>query len=77
MKTLFQAPCREEIHRRLAALSATSTRQWGTMTVPEALSHLGDQLALALGFLEVEGAERERTLNKKKKTNKQKYLYYY
>lgn len=53
MKTLFDLECREEVARRLDKLGPQSTRHWGTMTVPRALSHMGDQLALALGEIEV------------------------
>lgn len=53
MKTLFDAASRQQAIDRLASLSDANQRQWGKMTLPQALSHMGDQLALALGEIEV------------------------
>lgn len=53
MKTLFEPEQHQEIVRRLHRLGADNERLWGTMSVPQALSHMGDQIALALGEIDV------------------------
>ena len=49
MKSLFSADDRHEILRRLSALQAGATRQWGTMDPAQALAHCTAALAVAVG----------------------------
>ncbi len=49
MKTLFEAPCVEEIKQRLSALSPDSTRQWGKMNPAQMLAHCSLGLEMAAG----------------------------
>ena len=53
MPTLFNPADRSRIETRIQALTPAAERQWGTMSLPKALGHMGDQLLLALGELEV------------------------
>jgi hypothetical protein len=49
MKTLARADDTAEILRRLSALGPDSTRQWGLMSVSQAVCHLIDANRMALG----------------------------
>lgn len=50
---LFDPTSRSQIEARITSLGPGSQRLWGTMELPKMLCHLGDQLAMALGELEV------------------------
>lgn len=54
MHTLLDAADREAILRRLAALTPTSPRQWGRLSVNGMLCHLRESARMALGELPVE-----------------------
>lgn len=49
MKQLFEFSTHQEITERLNKLSASSQRQWGTMTVGQMLAHASIPLEYALG----------------------------
>lgn len=53
MHTLLDAADREAILRRVAALTPTSPRQWGRLTVGGMLCHLNESARMALGELPV------------------------
>jgi hypothetical protein len=53
MKTLSNATDRQRVLARIDALTPTSERLWGTMTVEKMLCHCGDQLRLALGEVDI------------------------
>ena len=62
MKSLFNSQDRQQTLDRLHRMGPDSQRLWGTMTVPKALSHMGDQLALAMGDIEVKSTWRPESL---------------
>ena len=49
MKTLFDPTARQEVERRIAALTPQSSRQWGRMTPHQAVCHLNDSFKAILG----------------------------
>ena len=49
MKTLFNAPDRQEVLNRLTNLSLESQRRWGTMSAHQMICHLSDSFRAALG----------------------------
>lgn len=49
MQSLESTVDREEIFRRIAALTAADPRRWGKMSVPQMVCHLCDAYRLALG----------------------------
>lgn len=53
MATLFDPIDRARLVERIQSLQPEAERRWGTMVLPKAVSHMGDQLAMALGELEV------------------------
>ncbi len=53
MKTLFDPQRRQDILDRLARLGPNTERRWGTMSVEAMIHHVGRQLRVALGELEV------------------------
>ena len=53
MATLFNPTDRARLVERIQSLEPTAERRWGTLHLPKALSHMGDQLAMALGDIEV------------------------
>ena len=53
MHTLLDAADRDAILRRLAALTPTSPRRWGSMSVGDMLCHLYESTRMALGELPV------------------------
>lgn len=52
MKNIFNDTDRAELIGRIRRLSADNARRWGTMTLPKALCHMGDQLASSMGEIE-------------------------
>lgn len=51
MPTLFDGATRESLQKRLGALDPGAVARWGTMTAPQMLCHVADQLRVALGDL--------------------------
>ena len=49
MKNLFDPSKAEEINHRIAQLTPTSTRQWGTMNAAQALAHCSYGIEMAMG----------------------------
>ncbi len=49
MPTLLDPTARAVVVQRLRSVSASSARRWGTMTAPQMLCHIADQLRVALG----------------------------
>ena len=49
MKHLFEPAAVAEVKDRLTRLRADATRQWGTMTPPQAVAHCAAGMELALG----------------------------
>ncbi len=66
MPSLLKASDREAITARLQRLTPVASRQWGRMTVHEAVCHMSDQLRVALGDLPTSGSPglMARTLGK-------------
>ena len=52
-KSLLDDGARRRIVERIEGLGPHSRRRWGTMSLPKAVCHMADQLAAALGELEV------------------------
>ncbi len=52
-ESIFDDATRQALIIRLHSLGPGSLRQWGTMDLPKAISHMGDQLRLALGEIEL------------------------
>jgi len=53
MKTMWDAPCQQEIRARVARLSPERKGEWGKMSAPEMVCHLAESLKMALGDLPV------------------------
>jgi hypothetical protein len=53
MKTMWDAPCQQEIRDRVARLSPERKGEWGKMSAPEMVCHLAESLKMALGDLPV------------------------
>ena len=53
MKTLWNAPARQDVRQRLARLTPGSNRRWGTMSAPQMIAHLVDAMRMAIGELPV------------------------
>jgi len=51
MKTLFQPPVVAEVKSRLGSVRPDSARQWGRMTVAQAMAHLANSMEMATGDL--------------------------
>jgi hypothetical protein len=49
MKSLYQADSAAEIQERLGRLSASSSRQWGTMDAAQAMAHCANAMDNATG----------------------------
>lgn len=49
MKTLTDTTTRRELLDRIARLSPGSTRQWGTMSIEQMLTHCAEQIRICLG----------------------------
>ena len=49
MQSLFDSPAKNEILRRLAALSPVAPRQWGKMSPPQMLAHCAAALEAGTG----------------------------
>ena len=49
MKTLFEPATANEIRERIGRLCATSQRQWGKMTAPQAMAHCSAGMEWAVG----------------------------
>jgi hypothetical protein len=49
MRSLFTPECHAEVTARLRGLSPATPRRWGTMTAPQMVAHLTDQMRHALG----------------------------
>ena len=54
MPTLFASDARAAFKRRLARLTPEARAQWGRMSSPQMVCHVGDQLRVALGDLATE-----------------------
>ena len=48
-RTLFESDCRTRLLARLGRLRPEHPPQWGRMTAPQMVTHLGDQMRLTLG----------------------------
>ena len=53
MKTFWDSAAREEICRRMDALTVESKPQWGKFNATEMLAHLNDAMRMAIGELPV------------------------
>jgi len=53
MRTLWDAPARQDLRQRLARLTPASSRQWGTMSAEQMVAHLVDAMRMAVGDLPV------------------------
>ena len=53
MKTMWDAPCQQEIRERVARLSPERKSEWGKMSAPQMVCHLAESLKMALGELPV------------------------
>jgi uncharacterized protein DUF1569 len=49
MRSLLEDECRARLLARLRRLGPESRAQWGRMSAPQMLAHLGDQMRLMLG----------------------------
>src|ERR1700747_1053494 len=49
MKNLFEPATASEIRERIGRLCATSQRQWGKMTAPQAMAHCSVAMEWAVG----------------------------
>ena len=49
MHTMFDRDCRGELLNRLRRLTPDRPAQWGRMSAPQMLAHLGDQMRSTLG----------------------------
>src|SRR4051812_19906498 len=49
MSNLYEPARVEEVKHRIAKLTPTSQRQWGTMTAPQALAHCSAAMEMATG----------------------------
>ena len=49
MKNLFEAATLAEVKARVARLSGTSERQWGTMNAAQAMAHMSASIEWAVG----------------------------
>jgi Protein of unknown function (DUF1569) len=49
MPTLFENECRTELLARLERLDPEHPPQWGRLSAPQMVTHLGDQMRLTLG----------------------------
>ena len=49
MRTLFDNKCRSELLARFENLRPETPPQWGRMSSPQMVTHLGDQMRLTLG----------------------------
>jgi hypothetical protein len=54
MKTFWDKDAREELCRRMDALTADTKPQWGKFNATEMLAHLNDAMRMAMGELPVE-----------------------
>ncbi len=54
MSSMFDDAVRERIIARLHALTPDAERRWGTMTAPQMIAHLYDQMTHTLGDAKVE-----------------------
>ena len=62
MSTLFDDQDRQQVLDRIHRLKSDSSPLWGSMTVTKAACHMGDQLAMALGEIEVRSSWRPEGL---------------
>jgi hypothetical protein len=62
MKNLFDPVMVEETRRRIAGLGPASKRQWGTMTLAQALAHCTSGLGMAMGTVHTKRAPFPATL---------------
>lgn len=53
-RSLFDARCRQAILGRIQNLRAEAVAQWGSMSAPQMVAHLTDQMSHALGDQPVE-----------------------
>jgi hypothetical protein len=49
MKALWESDAREEVLARIRALPADRSPAWGRLTAPQVVTHLSDQIRMALG----------------------------
>jgi hypothetical protein len=49
MRTLFDSECRISLLERLGRLRPEHPPQWGRLSAPQMVAHLGDQMRLTLG----------------------------
>lgn len=49
MQTLLDSTCQQRVVARLRTLSPDTQAQWGRLTAPKMIAHLGDQLRHVLG----------------------------
>jgi hypothetical protein len=53
MKTMWDAPARQELRDRLARLTPAAPRRWGTMSSPQMVAHLVESMRMAIGDIAV------------------------
>jgi hypothetical protein len=53
MKSIWNAPARQELRERLARLTPANDRRWGTMSAPQMLAHLVDAMRMAVGEMQI------------------------
>jgi len=51
VRTMLNRDCRREMLSRLGRLTPDRPAEWGRMTAPQMLAHLGDQMRVTLGEL--------------------------
>lgn len=51
MKNLFQAESADEIRQRIMRLRSDSIRQWGSMSLAQALAHCTCSVEMAMGII--------------------------
>jgi hypothetical protein len=54
MQTVFDSAARDRLCERLQSLQPDARRRWGTMTAPEMICHLTDQMRHTLGLAKAE-----------------------
>lgn len=56
MKTFFQPGVAQQIEHRIMQLRPESNRQWGTMSLPQALAHCTCSVEMAMGTITIKRA---------------------
>jgi hypothetical protein len=53
MKTLWDAPARQELRDRITRLTPATARRWGRMSAPQMVAHLVESMRMAIGEIAV------------------------